>query len=163
MEAALYGHGNDIEPERGDVHGELSRPFGVRASRDADEDAPGRHQHVAAVERAGTRDAREPPMRPQRLGHRVHFRAPRRRPRPRQHRQFVEHDRGVFDEYRIRQLGGIRQALHAAAGAPKRLLVGRVLLHRARIVDRRPLDVGELASSDAYRDSSRERDDLVIW
>ena len=93
---------------------------------------------------------------------RVNFRPPRRRARPRDDRQIVEHHRRVLDKHRVGQLRRIRQALDSATKTPQHRLVRVVLRHSARVVDRLTLEMRQLAVLDAGRDRAGESE-TVTW
>jgi hypothetical protein len=158
VKASCHRDGHDVDAVRREDRRKLSRPVGVRAAADADEHLSRCHQHVASVERAGRLDVRQRPVRRQRLRRRFDLAAARRRAGPRDHRDPVEDDRRVFDEHRVGVVGQLGQPLDTALEAPQAGLVRRVLLHRARVVDRLALEMRQLAAIDRRRYGARQRE-----
>ena len=67
-------------------------------------------------------------------------------------RDLVEHDRGIFDEDRVRELGRSRDADDRAAVPRQRVLVLIVLCRRTRSVDGLTLDERQLTIADGRTD-----------
>jgi hypothetical protein len=78
--------------------------------------------------------------------------------RPGHHRNFVEHDGGILDEYRVGEIVARGHSRHADACFAKCLLITLVLLYRDDEIDRLSGQVRQLAPDDGRWDSSGKRD-----
>ncbi len=131
----------------------------VGPARSSDEAGASHDEHIAAIDGAGRFDVEQGAMRPERVGDGRRFHTPRNGTGPREDGHFVEDDRRVLDEDRVRHLGSCREPLDTAPGAGQTGLVRAVLGARQGQVDRRALEMGQLTAPDGRTQVAGQSDE----
>ncbi len=90
----------------------------------------------------------------ERRRHRLNLGPARHRPRPRDDRDVIKHDRRVLDEDRVGKIRRIRQPCHPAAETSQRRFVLLVLRNRTSVVNRLTHQVRKLAPTDTWRNGA---------
>ena len=162
MQAAAHVRRVHTIAERPEDPLHLTHGLLVRPRRQADEDVASDDEDVAAVDRGRRLNRCQRAVRGERLRNRRRLDAARRRAGAHDQRELVEHDGNVLDEDRVGHLRARVEMLDDAAGVDERLLVRVMLIARAREVDRRALDVRQLARAKGRADGAGDRDEHAL-
>ena len=145
VQAAADRHRHDAVAEAAGDGGQRLHARGVGPRRQADEQRAADAEHVAAFEPGRRVDADDFAVLSQfrldagRLG------PPGGGPHRREHGDFVEHDRGVFDEHAVRRVAVDVKRDHVRPATAEQIAVRGVLADGAAAIDRHAADVGALA------------------
>jgi hypothetical protein len=159
VETAPHRHNAHFVSGRRDQVVKLLRAFAGRASGEPDKKHPSGEQDVAPVEGAGSADSLQRPKSFECGSDRFGLRPARRGARPGNHRQLLQHQRGVLDEHPVGKPGGGRKPLDDAAGFGEGREVLLVLADRPGKVNRNPLEVAQLAAADLRTRLPNQRGD----
>ena len=156
MQATGDGNGDDLVIVRGENGGELADTFGVAAFSEADEESSADAEDIATFESAGKRYIFERAKLAERLRERRGLTAAGLGSERQNKRQFIENNRGVFDEHGVRKLGFSGKRNHAGAQFAEQVLVGVVLLPRGSQIDGFAINKREFAMDDGWANGARD-------
>src|SRR6266404_3140633 len=133
----------------------LPNALGIRAVRKPCEQPSPDAQNIASLNLSRQFHASEFAKFRKRLSDGGRFRTPRLGPKRKNDRQFVEDDRGIFDEHRIGKRRLRRKRNDARAALFEKRLVGAMLLLGLGNLDALPDNMGQLAINYAGTDGAR--------
>jgi hypothetical protein len=162
VQAAGHGHREDLVAMRPQELPQLIHSRIVRAMRPSDEDRAAGHEHVSTVYGRRGVDLAHWSIAPQQLGHQRRLGPARFGARPGDDRDFVTHDRDVFDKDGIRKIGSLVEPDDLTAGRLERPLVCGMLRPRALDINRLAIQVSQLAAINRRTDSTSYGDHRTI-
>ena len=136
--------------------GELKDPFGVSARGESHKKFSTDAQNVSPFDRAGKLDVCKLAKRRQRGCDGSGFAAARFRAERKDHRQFIQHQRGIFDKHGVGKFGFSGQGNDAGAKRCEQLFVRMMLLVCDSEIDRLSRDETEFAAGERGTDGASD-------
>ena len=150
MKAAGDGNGDDFVVVRRKDGGKLADAFGIAPPCDADKELAADAKDITAFESAGKRNVFQLSKLGEGLGERRRFTAASFRSEREDHRQFIEHDGGIFNENGVGKIGLGRERNNAGAQFAEKVFIGMVLLLSCGQINGFAVDEGKLATDDGW-------------
>src|SRR5438128_10332684 len=149
METAGYGNSDHFITVRLSNLSQLPNSFFIGARRKTSKKLSADSQNVAAFDGSRESDVFYFSKTRNRFCKRSSFPPPRFRPERKNHRKFIEHNRGIFNKHGIRKFGFGRQGDYVCAERGQRVFIRVMLFAGALHVDWNALDEAQLAAGES--------------